>query len=186
MFHILHYIYDRLVPQRSDPVILQLLTRVVPHMDQMDRLLPYLAELGALHQQHGVSRQHLDLLGLAFCAAIRGVVQGGGVRGGHLHETTKAWITLIMAVCAGMKLGYTTSQDQQAEQEEFEEEEESTRWKKSVRTSCRLVEKRQAVTYEQQVDRAEQNDNKERQTILFLDRQHPRGESRTETEETEN
>ena len=70
-------------------------------MDQMDRLLPYLAELGALHQQHGVSRQHLDLLGLAFCAAIRGVVQGGGVRGGHLHETTKAWITLIMAVCAG-------------------------------------------------------------------------------------
>ena len=126
-------------------------------MDQMDRLLPYLAELGALHQQHGVSRQHLDLLGLAFCAAIRGVVQGGGVRGGHLHETTKAWITLIMAVCAGMKLGYTSSgQDQQGEEEEeFEQDEDNIRWKKSARTSCRLVEKRQAVTYEQQVCQTE-------------------------------
>ena len=134
-------------------MLLQLLTRVVPHMDQMDRLLPYLAELGALHQQHGVSRQHLDLLGLAFCAAIRGVVQGGGVRGGHLHETTKAWITLIMAVCAGMKLGY--SQDQQGEEEEFEQDEDNMRWKKSARTSCRLVEKRQAVTYEQQVCQTE-------------------------------
>ena len=95
-------------------------------MDQMDRVLPYLAELGALHQRHGVAKQHIDLLGLAFCAAIRGVVQvtgqqgyyyyticgnaayllarynikyvclqGGGVKGGHLHETTKAWITLV-------------------------------------------------------------------------------------------
>ena len=97
----------------------QLLIRVVPHMDQMDRVLPYLAELGALHQRHGVAKQHIDLLGLAFCAAIRGVVQvtflyhlwqccilarynikyaclqGGGVKGGHLHETTKAWITLV-------------------------------------------------------------------------------------------
>ena len=83
-------------------------------------------------------------------------MQGGGVRGGHLHETTKAWITLIMAVCAGMKLGYTTtSQDQEGDQEEFEQEEESSRWKKSARTSCRLVEKRQAVTYEQQVFQAE-------------------------------
>ena len=44
-------------------------------MDQMDRVLPYLAELGALHQRHGVAKQHIDLLGLAFCAAIRGVVQ---------------------------------------------------------------------------------------------------------------
>ena len=85
----------------------QLLIRVVPHMDQMDRVLPYLAELGALHQRHGVAKQHIDLLGLAFCAAIRGVVQGGGVKGGHLHETTKAWMTLIMAICAGMKMGYS-------------------------------------------------------------------------------
>ena len=56
----------------------QLLIRVVPHMDQMDRVLPYLAELGALHQRHGVAKQHIDLLGLAFCAAIRGVVQVTG------------------------------------------------------------------------------------------------------------
>ena len=50
-------------------------------MDQMDRVLPYLAELGALHQRHGVAKQHIDLLGLAFCAAIRGVVQVTGQLG---------------------------------------------------------------------------------------------------------
>ena len=31
--------------------------RVVPHLDQRDRVLPYLVELGALHQREGVSRQ---------------------------------------------------------------------------------------------------------------------------------
>ena len=30
--------------------------RVIPHMDQLDRVLPYLAELGALHQRQGVAR----------------------------------------------------------------------------------------------------------------------------------
>ena len=154
-------------------VFLQLLIRVVPHMDQMDRVLPYLAELGALHQRHGVAKQHIDLLGLAFCAAIRGVVQvrqniylvstktisqGGGVKGGHLHETTKAWITLVQAVCSGMKQGYTGTGDkaerEAAEEEEmtWAEEEESLRWRKSVRSgSNRLVDKRQAITYETQV-----------------------------------
>ena len=80
--------------------------RVVPHMDQMDRVLPYLAELGALHERQGIARwtriiwqigflmfnfcmavltisarqwhlhrHHLDLLGMAYCFALRGVVQ---------------------------------------------------------------------------------------------------------------
>ena len=56
-------------------------------MDQMDRVLPYLAELGALHQRHGVAKQHIDLLGLAFCAAIRGVVQVR--REGEMNVTNK-------------------------------------------------------------------------------------------------
>ena len=120
-------------------------------MDQLDRVLPYLAELGALHQKHGVARQHIDLLGLAFCSAIRGVVQGGGVKGGHLHETTKAWISLVQAICMGMKMGYTTEEGKQAQ----EEGEYNLRWRKSMRSSssasCRLMEKRQAVSYEQQV-----------------------------------
>ena len=30
--------------------------RVVPHLDQRDRVLPYLVELGALHQREGVAR----------------------------------------------------------------------------------------------------------------------------------
>ena len=58
-------------------------------MDQMDRVLPYLAELGALHQRHGVAKQHIDLLGLAFCAAIRGVVAGGGVKAMILLQDCK-------------------------------------------------------------------------------------------------
>ena len=68
----------------------------MPHLDTLDRVLPYLSELGALHERHGVARQHIDLLGLAFCCAIRGVVQGGGVRGGHLHETTKVNILFLV------------------------------------------------------------------------------------------
>ena len=62
-------------------------------------------------------------------------------------------MTLIMAVCAGMKMGYTTDKmdTEEDEEEDFEQEDENMRWKKSGRTSCRLVEKRPAVSYEQQV-----------------------------------
>ena len=86
------------------------------------------------------------------------VSQGGGVKGGHLHETTKAWITLVQAVCSGMKLGYTgdkAEREAAAAEEEMSwaEEEESLRWRKSVRSgSNRLIDKRQAITYETQVD----------------------------------
>ena len=36
-------------------------SRVIPHMDQLDRVLPYLAELGALHQRQGVARSGCNL-----------------------------------------------------------------------------------------------------------------------------
>ena len=80
------------------------------------------------------------------------------MKGGHLHETTKAWITLVQAVCSGMKLGYTgdkAEREAAAAEEEMSwaEEEESLRWRKSVRSgSNRLIDKRQAITYETQVD----------------------------------
>ena len=78
------------------------------------------------------------------------------MKGGHLHETTKAWITLVQAVCSGMKLGYTgdkAEREAAAEEEmSWAEEEESLRWRKSVRSgSNRLIDKRQAITYETQV-----------------------------------
>ena len=78
------------------------------------------------------------------------------MKGGHLHETTKAWITLVQAVCSGMKQGYTgdKAEREAAEEEEmtWAEEEESLRWRKSVRSgSNRLVDKRQAISYETQV-----------------------------------
>ena len=97
------------------------------------------------------------------------VSQGGGVKGGHLHETTKAWITLVQAVCSGMKLGYTgdKAEREAAEEEEmtWAEEEESLRWRKSVRSgSNRLIDKRQAITYETQVDHVCNH-----ATNLFLD-----------------
>jgi hypothetical protein len=69
--------------------VLQVLVRVLPHLEQLEVVLPYLKDLGRLHQRHGVRRHHIDLVGLAYCCAIRGVVQGGGVKGGPLHDTTK-------------------------------------------------------------------------------------------------
>jgi len=123
------------------------LTRVVPHLDQRDRVLPYLVELGALHQREGVARHHLDLLGLAYCSAIRGVVQGGGMRGGLLHETTKAWIGLVLAICHAMKSGYKSVEqadqgrgeiegkngEKNKKEEDFLEGVERVEWKCPVR-----------------------------------------------------
>ena len=71
--------------------LVQVLVRVLPHLEQLEVVLPYLQDLGRLHQRHGVQRHHIDLVGLAYCCAIRGVVQGGGVKGGPLHDTTKVY-----------------------------------------------------------------------------------------------
>ena len=35
-------------------------------------------DLGAKHQQYGVRREHLDLLALVYCSAVRGVVATQG------------------------------------------------------------------------------------------------------------
>ena len=79
------------------------------------------------------------------------------MKGGHLHETTKTWITLVQvrstavlqcvvtvtmqplqAVCSGMKLGYTAEEGAGRGEEEpglqdTEAEQETSRWR---RTSC--------------------------------------------------
>ena len=41
---------------------------------------------------------------------------GGGVKGGHWHETTNAWITLMHAICMGMKMGYPKEEGKQAQE----------------------------------------------------------------------
>ena len=81
-------------------------------------------------------------------------LQGGGVKGGHLHETTKAWITLIQAVCTGMKMGYTSDQDDTGQDTDGDkcpagdhDEDPTQMWRKD---SSRLIDKRPAVTYDHQ------------------------------------
>ena len=43
-----------------------------------------------------------DLLGLAYCSAIRAVVAAGGIKGGLLHDTTRAWIMLMQVVLTAL------------------------------------------------------------------------------------
>ena len=98
------------------------------------------------------------------------------MKGGHLHETTKAWITLVQvrttavlqcvvtvtmqplqAVCSGMKLGYTAEEGAGRGEEEpglqdTEAEQETSGWRRTVPgSSNRLIDKRQALTHDQQV-----------------------------------
>ena len=95
------------------------------------------------------------------------------MKGGHLHETTKAWITLVQvrtpaalqcvvtpplqAVCSGMKLGYTAEEgagrgEEEAWLQDTEAEQETSGWRRTVAGSTnRLIDKRQALTHDQQV-----------------------------------
>ena len=54
------------------------LRKVIPNLDNLEACHDYLRDLGAKHQQHGVRREHLDLMALVYCSAIRGVVATQG------------------------------------------------------------------------------------------------------------
>ena len=56
----------------------EVLVKVIPNLDSLESCQDYLRELGAKHQGHGVRREHLDLLALVYCAAVRGVVATQG------------------------------------------------------------------------------------------------------------
>ena len=51
---------------------------MIPNLDNLEACHDYLRDLGAKHQQHGVRREHLDLMALVYCSAIRGVVATQG------------------------------------------------------------------------------------------------------------
>ena len=51
---------------------------MIPNLDNLECCFDYLRDLGAKHQQHGVRREHLDLMALVYCSAIRGVVATQG------------------------------------------------------------------------------------------------------------
>ena len=51
---------------------------MIPNLDNLEVCHDYLRDLGAKHQQHGVRREHLDLMALVYCSAIRGVVATQG------------------------------------------------------------------------------------------------------------
>ena len=75
------------------------LVKVIPNLDNLEACHDYLTDLGkndsehlrrshatyqifyvsgAKHQQYGVRREHLDLLALVYCSAVRGVVATQG------------------------------------------------------------------------------------------------------------
>ena len=56
----------------------EVLVKVIPNLDNLDTCIDYLTELGRKHQVYGVRREHLDLLALVYCAAVRGVVATQG------------------------------------------------------------------------------------------------------------
>ncbi len=55
------------------------LAKIIPHLDALESCEDYLMELGRKHQTYGVRREHLDLLALVYCAAVRGVVATQGI-----------------------------------------------------------------------------------------------------------
>ena len=56
----------------------EVLCKVIPNLDCLDTCIDYLNDLGRKHQNYGVRREHLDLLALVYCAAVRGVVATQG------------------------------------------------------------------------------------------------------------
>ena len=56
----------------------EVLRKIIPNLDCLDACIEYLTDLGRKHQKYGVRREHLDLLALVFCSAIRGVVATQG------------------------------------------------------------------------------------------------------------
>ncbi len=66
------------------------LAKIVPHLDSLENTEEYLMELGRKHQNYGVRREHLDMLALVYCAAVRGVVATQGMdKNRTLDGTTK-------------------------------------------------------------------------------------------------
>jgi len=82
------------------------LSKIIPHLDNMEACEDYLEGLGRRHCELGVRIEHLDLLALVYCSAVRAVVAGQGVRGGPLFDTTRAWFHFLRAMVSVMKRGY--------------------------------------------------------------------------------
>lgn len=82
------------------------LSKIIPHLDNLETCEEYLEGLGRRHAQIGVRVEHLDLLALVYCSAVRAVVAGQGVRGGPLFDTTRAWFHFLRAIVSVMKRGY--------------------------------------------------------------------------------
>jgi len=83
------------------------LSKVIPHLDNLETCEDYLEDLGRRHYEIGVRVEHLDLLALVYCSAVRAVVAGQGVRGGPLFDTTRAWFHFLRAIVSVMKRGYS-------------------------------------------------------------------------------
>ena len=54
------------------------LSKIIPHLDNLETCEEYLENLGKRHYEIGVRVEHLDLLALVYCSAVRAVVAGQG------------------------------------------------------------------------------------------------------------
>ena len=54
------------------------LGKVIPNLDNLEVVEEYLENLGHRHAKAGVRIEHLDLLALVYCSAVRAVVANQG------------------------------------------------------------------------------------------------------------
>ena len=54
------------------------LGKVIPNLDNLETVEDYLETLGRRHAKAGVRIEHLDLLALVYCSAVRAVVANQG------------------------------------------------------------------------------------------------------------
>ena len=55
-----------------------MLGKVIPNLDNLEPVEEYLESLGQRHAKAGVRVEHLDLLALVYCSAVRAVVANQG------------------------------------------------------------------------------------------------------------
>ena len=70
----------------------QVVETVVENLEEPGRYEQYLAYLGGLHEQLGIARGHLDVMGPVFCQTIRPVLQAEAQWDNQVRET---WMHLF-------------------------------------------------------------------------------------------
>ena len=73
--------YPTVLPQTKHAswFLTSVLGKVIPNLDNLETVEEYLETLGRRHAKAGVRIEHLDLLALVYCSAVRAVVANQGM-----------------------------------------------------------------------------------------------------------